>query len=55
MILCSFSSIFFDAKGFSRERGLNGFEDIDKFNYEDKKYILYTINALIKNVKLKKI
>jgi hypothetical protein len=34
---------------------LKRFQDISEFNEEDKKYIFYTLDALIKNVKLKSI
>lgn len=44
-----------NAELFKNPEMLKRFQDIDKFNDEDKKYILYTLDALIKNVKLKSI
>jgi len=40
---------------FKNPEMLKRFQDISEFNEEDKKYILYTLDALIKNVKLKAI
>ncbi|MBS9464393.1 helix-turn-helix transcriptional regulator [Flagellimonas sp. 389] len=34
---------------------LKRFQDISEFDEEDRRYILYTLDALIKNVKLKSI
>ena len=42
-----------NAELFKNPEMLKRFQDIDQFNDEDKKYILYTLDALIKNVKLK--
>ena len=42
-----------NAELFKNPEMLKRFQDIDKFNKEDKKYILYTLDALIKNVKMK--
>lgn len=44
-----------NAELFKNPEMLRRFQDIDQFNDEDKKYILYTLDALIKNVKLKSI
>ncbi|MFK7002154.1 helix-turn-helix transcriptional regulator [Flavobacterium oreochromis] len=44
-----------NAELFKNPEMLKRFQDIDQFNDEDKKYILYTLDALIKNVKLKNI
>lgn len=44
-----------NAQLFKNPEMLKRFQDIDQFNEEDKKYILYTLDALIKNVKLKNI
>jgi len=44
-----------NAELFKNPDMLNRFKDISEFNEEDKKYILYTLDALIKNVKLKAI
>ena len=44
-----------NAELFKNPEMLRRFQDIDQFNDEDKKYILYTLDALIKNVKLKNI
>ncbi|OOB81617.1 transcriptional regulator [Flavobacterium columnare] len=44
-----------NAELFKNPEMLRRFQDIDQFNEEDKKYILYTLDALIKNVKLKSI
>ncbi len=44
-----------DAELFKNPDMLKRFQDISEFNEEDKKYILYTLDALIKNVKLKSI
>lgn len=44
-----------NAELFKNPEMLKRFQDIDQFNEEDKKYILYTLDALIKNVKLKSI
>lgn len=42
-----------NAELFKDPEMLKRLNDIADFNTEDKKYILYTIDALIKNVKLK--
>ncbi|ULC57926.1 helix-turn-helix domain-containing protein [Flaviramulus sp. BrNp1-15] len=44
-----------DAELFKNPEMLKRFQDISEFNDEDRKYILYTLDALIKNVKLKSI
>lgn len=44
-----------NAELFKNPDMLKRFQDISEFNEEDKKYILYTLDALIKNVKLKMI
>ena len=42
-----------NAELFKSPEMLKRFKDISEFNENDKKYILYTLDALIKNVKLK--
>ncbi len=42
-----------DAHLFKNPEMLKRFQDIAQFNDEDKKYILYTLDALIKSVKIK--
>ena len=44
-----------DAELFKNPEMLKRFQDISEFNDEDRKYILYTLDALIKSVKLKSI
>jgi hypothetical protein len=44
-----------DSELFKNSEMLKRFQDISEFNEEDKKYILYTLDALIKYVKLKAI
>lgn len=44
-----------DSELFKNPEMLKRFKDISEFNEEDKKYILYTLDALIKSVKLKSI
>jgi len=44
-----------DAELFKNPDMLKRFQDISEFDEEDKKYILYTLDALIKSVKLKSI
>mgnify|MGYP003943216457 FL=1 len=44
-----------NAELFKSPEMLKRFQDISEFNEEDKKYILYTLDALIKSVKLKSI
>ncbi len=44
-----------NAELFKNPEILKRFKDISEFNLEDKKYIFYTLDALIKNVKLKSI
>ncbi|KAA1242613.1 helix-turn-helix transcriptional regulator [Aquimarina sp. RZ0] len=44
-----------NAELFKDPEMLKRFEDITEFKEEDRKYILYTLDALIKNVKLKSI
>lgn len=44
-----------DAELFKNPEMLKRFQDISEFNEDDKKYILYTLDALIKSVKLKSI
>lgn len=44
-----------NAELFKSPEMLKRFQDISEFNDEDKKYILYTLDALIKSVKLKSI
>lgn len=44
-----------NAELFKNPEMLRRFQDIDQFSEEDKKYILYTLDALIKNVKFKAI
>jgi len=44
-----------NAELFKSPEMLKRFQDISEFNEEDKKYILYTLDALIKAVKLKSI
>lgn len=44
-----------DAELFKNPEMLRRFKDISNFSDDDKKYILYTIDALIKSVKLKAI
>ena len=44
-----------NAELFKNPEMLKRFQNISEFNDEDKKYILYTIDALIKSVKLKSI
>ena len=44
-----------DSELFKNPDTLKRFKDISEFNEEDKKYIIYTLDALIKSVKLKSI
>ncbi len=44
-----------NAELFKDPEMLKRFEDITEFKEEDRKYILYTLDALIKNIKLKSI
>ncbi|WP_438424950.1 helix-turn-helix domain-containing protein [Aquimarina macrocephali] len=44
-----------NAELFKDPEMLKRFQDITEFKEEDRKYILYTLDALIKNVKLKSI
>lgn len=44
-----------DAELFKNPEMLKRFQDISEFNDEDRKYIFYTLDALIKSVKLKSI
>lgn len=44
-----------NAELFKSPEMLKRFRDISEFDEEDRKYILYTLDALIKNVKLKSI
>lgn len=44
-----------NAELFKNPEMLKRFQDISEFNEDDKKYILYTLDALIKSVKLKSI
>lgn len=44
-----------DSELFKNPDMLKRFQDISEFKEEDKKYILYTLDALIKSVKLKSI
>ncbi len=44
-----------NAELFKNPEMLKRFEDIAEFDDEDRKYILYTLDALIKSVKLKSI
>lgn len=44
-----------NAELFKNPEMLKRFKDISEFNEQDKKYILYTLDALIRNVKLKSI
>ena len=44
-----------NAELFKDPEMLKRFQDISEFSEEDKKYILYTLDALIKSVKLKSI
>ncbi len=44
-----------NAELFKNPDMLKRFQDISEFGEEDQKYILYTLDALIKNVKLKSI
>ncbi len=44
-----------DAELFKNPEMLKRFKDISEFNEEDKRHILYTLDALIKSVKLKAI
>ena len=46
---CQFVELFKDPEMLKR------FQDISEFSEEDKKHILYTLDALIKSVKLKSI
>lgn len=44
-----------NAELFKNPKMLKRFQDVSEFNEEDRKYILYTLDALIKSVKLKSI
>lgn len=44
-----------NAELFKSPEMLKRFRDISEFDEEDRRYILYTLDALIKNVKLKSI
>jgi transcriptional regulator with XRE-family HTH domain len=44
-----------NAELFKNPEMLKRFQDISEFDDEDRRYILYTLDALIKNVKLKSI
>lgn len=44
-----------NAELFKDPEMLKRFQDISEFSEEDKKHILYTLDALIKSVKLKSI
>ena len=44
-----------DAELFKNPEMLKRFKDISEFSEQDKEYIIYTLDALIKSVKLKSI
>ena len=44
-----------DAELFKNLEMLKRFKDISEFSEQDKEYIIYTLDALIKSVKLKSI
>ena len=53
--LCDVFIEVIKSMGMSKREMLKRFKDISEFSEQDKEYILYTVDALIKSVKIKSI